>query len=90
MALSDKPPASAVVAAEGNASVVTAMITDIPLSATDIIIALTAQKIRKAFDQVAMQTSIRDLSGGVQFRLGADLQLLKLTRLQEGPRFRMS
>lgn len=90
MTLSNKPPASAVVAAEVNASVAAAMITDIPLSATDIIIALTAQKIRKAFDQVVMQKSIRDLSGGVQFRLGADLQLLKLTRLQEGPRFRMS
>lgn len=77
IALPDKRPASAVLTAEVNASVVVAMITDIPLSATDIIIALTAQKLRKAFDQVAMQISIRDLSRGEQFRLRADLQLLK-------------
>lgn len=60
-------PASATVAAEINLSVAAAVVTDIALSATDIVIALTAQKLRKAFDQVAIEKSIRDLSGGMRF-----------------------
>lgn len=70
-------PAPATVAAEVKPFVAAAKVTDIPLSATDIVIALTAQKLRKEFDQVTVQRSIRDLSGGVQFRLRADLHLLK-------------
>lgn len=73
---SGTPSASDTVAVEAIPSGATAIVTDIPLSATDIVIALTAQKVRKAFDQLSMQRSIRDLSGGVQFLLRTDLQFL--------------
>jgi fatty acid synthase subunit alpha, fungi type len=37
---------------------------DASLSASDVVLALTAQKLKKPFDQVSTQKSIRDLSGG--------------------------
>lgn len=69
----DKSPAPSTPVAKVDASVVASIVTDIPLSATDVVLALTAQKLRKAFDQVSMERSIRDLCGGVQFQLRADL-----------------
>ncbi|GLA79249.1 hypothetical protein AtubIFM56815_000036 [Aspergillus tubingensis] len=49
-------PAAPVVAA--------AAIDDVPLSALDIVLALSAQKLKQPFDQVPLQKCIRDLSGG--------------------------
>jgi fatty acid synthase subunit alpha len=37
---------------------------DSPLSAGDIVLALTAQKLKQPFDQVPTEKSIRELSGG--------------------------
>lgn len=41
-----------------------APVQDSPLSAGDIVLALTAQKLKQPFDQVSTEKSIRDLSGG--------------------------
>lgn len=49
-------PAAPIVAA--------AAVDDVPLSALDIVLALTAQKLKQPFDQVPLQKCIRDLSGG--------------------------
>lgn len=39
-------------------------VADTPLNAADIVLALTAQKLKKGFDQVPTEKSIRELSGG--------------------------
>jgi fatty acid synthase subunit alpha, fungi type len=39
----------------------------IPLSAAHIVLALTAQKLKRAFDNVSMQKTIRELSGGTYY-----------------------
>lgn len=41
-----------------------AAVKDTPLSATDIVLALTSQKLKKAFDNMPLEKSIRELSGG--------------------------
>ena len=41
-----------------------APVIDVPLSALDIILTLTAQKLKRAFDEVPLQKSLRELSGG--------------------------
>lgn len=41
-----------------------ASVPDTPLTAGDLVLALTAQKLKKPFDQVPLDKSIRDLSGG--------------------------
>ena len=38
---------------------------DIPLSAIDVILALTAQKLKRPLDEVSLHKSLRDLSGGI-------------------------
>ena len=38
---------------------------DVPLSATDVILALTAQKLKRPLDEVSLHKSLRDLSGGM-------------------------
>ncbi|PYH87542.1 hypothetical protein BO71DRAFT_393288, partial [Aspergillus ellipticus CBS 707.79] len=43
---------------------VAAAVDDVPLSALDIVVALTAQKLKVPFDQVPLQKCIRDMSGG--------------------------
>ena len=40
---------------------------DVPLSATDIVLAIVASKLKQPFDQVSLQKSIRDLSGGEEY-----------------------
>ena len=45
-------------------SLVVVPVEDSPLSALDIVIALTAQKLKRPFDEVPKEKSIRDLSGG--------------------------
>lgn len=45
-------------------SPVVAPVEDSPLSAVDIVVALTAQKLKQPFDQVPAEKSIRELSGG--------------------------
>lgn len=45
-------------------SPVAVAVEDSPLSAGDIVIALTAQKLKKPFDHVPIEKSIRELSGG--------------------------
>ena len=37
---------------------------DVPLSATDIVLALTGQKLKRPLDEVSIHKSLRDLSGG--------------------------
>ncbi|THC93898.1 hypothetical protein EYZ11_006616 [Aspergillus tanneri] len=52
-------------------------IPDTPLTAGDIVLSLVAQKLKKPFDQVPMDMSIRDLSGGkstLQNELIGDLE----------------
>lgn len=39
-------------------------IEDVPLSATDVVLALVAQKFKQATDELSAEKSIRDLSGG--------------------------
>lgn len=41
-----------------------AAVDDIPMTATDIILAVVAQKLRKQFDQIPISKSIQELSGG--------------------------
>ncbi|OOF94224.1 hypothetical protein ASPCADRAFT_6912 [Aspergillus carbonarius ITEM 5010] len=54
-----------------------ASVPDTPLTAGDLVLALTAQKLKKPFDQVPLDKSIRDLSGGkstLQNELIGDLE----------------
>lgn len=39
-------------------------IEDVPLSATDVVLALTGQKLKRPLDEVSIHKSLRDLSGG--------------------------
>ena len=39
-------------------------ISDTPLTPADVILALTSQKLKKPFDQISIDKSIRELSGG--------------------------
>ncbi|KAI9376435.1 hypothetical protein BJX61DRAFT_538812 [Aspergillus egyptiacus] len=51
---------------------------DLSLSASHIVLALTAQKLRRRFDQISVDKSIRDLSGGkstLQNELTGDLAI---------------
>lgn len=62
-------PASAPVVAAAPAPVVAAAgpaapVEDIPLSALDVVIALSAQKLKKAFDELPLDKSLRDLCAG--------------------------
>ncbi len=45
------------------------VIADVPLSATDVILTIIAHKLRKPFDQILVQKSIRDLSAGKHSKL---------------------
>lgn len=38
---------------------------DVPLSATDVVLALVAQKLKRPLDEVSVHKSLRDLSGGM-------------------------
>ncbi|EEA22510.1 3-oxoacyl-[acyl-carrier-protein] synthase, putative [Talaromyces marneffei ATCC 18224] len=44
--------------------VAAATVDDIPMTATDIVIVVVAQKLRKQFDQIPVTKSIQELSGG--------------------------
>ncbi|PYI04677.1 hypothetical protein BO78DRAFT_347251 [Aspergillus sclerotiicarbonarius CBS 121057] len=59
-------PAAPVAAAPVPAApaAVAAAVDDVPLSALDIVLAISAQKLKQPFDQVPLQKCIRDLSGG--------------------------
>lgn len=46
-------------------NVAAATVDDVPMAATDIIIAVVAQKLRKQFDQIPISKSIQELSGGM-------------------------
>ena len=37
---------------------------DTPLLALDVVIAITSQKVKKSFDELSLEKSLRDLSGG--------------------------
>ncbi|EKG22538.1 Beta-ketoacyl synthase [Macrophomina phaseolina MS6] len=41
-----------------------ALVEDVPLRALDVVIALSAQKLKKAFDELPLDKSLRDLSAG--------------------------
>ena len=43
------------------------LLEDMPLSATDVVLAITAKKLKRPFDEVSLQKSLRDLSGGTVF-----------------------
>ena len=47
------------------APVIAAKATDVPLTATDVVLAIVAMKMKQPFDQVSVQKSIRDLSAGL-------------------------
>ena len=42
---------------------------DVPLSATDVVLAPTGQKLKRPLDEVSIHKSLRDLSGGGKFAL---------------------
>jgi fatty acid synthase subunit alpha len=46
-------------------TIAAATVDDIPMTATDIVIAVVAQKLRKQFDQIPISKSIQELSGGM-------------------------
>ena len=50
--------------ATGATNISATAIEDVPLSATDVILALVAQKLKRPLDEVAVHKSLRDLSGG--------------------------
>ncbi|KAL4919048.1 hypothetical protein BDW62DRAFT_48095 [Aspergillus aurantiobrunneus] len=59
---------------------------DLPLQASHVILAMTAQKLRRRFDQVSVERTIRDLSGGkstLQNELTGDL-VAEFGRVPEG------
>lgn len=41
-------------------------IEDAPLSALDVVLALTGQKLKRPMDEVSLHKSLRDLSGGIK------------------------
>ena len=41
-------------------------IEDAPLSASDVVLALTGQKLKRPMDEVSVHKSLRDLSGGIK------------------------
>ena len=51
--------------ATGATNVSATSIEDVPLSATDVVLALTAQKLKRPLDEVSVHKSLRDLSGGM-------------------------
>lgn len=59
-------PAKAVEAHLGEVSAVAGSVpvADASLSAGQVVLAITAQKLKRAFDQVSTQKTIRELSGG--------------------------
>ena len=61
VAPSPAAPAAPVPAAPAAVAVA---VEDVPLSALDVVLAISAQKLKQPFDQVPLQKSIRDLSGG--------------------------
>ncbi|PYI00540.1 putative 3-oxoacyl-synthase [Aspergillus sclerotiicarbonarius CBS 121057] len=70
-------PAPAPAPAQAPAAAAAASVPDTPLTAGDLVLALTAQKLKKPFDQVPLDKSIRDLSGGkstLQNELVGDLE----------------
>ncbi|CZR60182.1 related to 3-oxoacyl-[acyl-carrier protein] reductase [Phialocephala subalpina] len=56
--------AVATVTASASVSAPAAAAPEIPLSASHVVLALTAQKLKKPFDSVSTQKTIRELSGG--------------------------
>ncbi|KAF7587175.1 hypothetical protein BBP40_007638 [Aspergillus hancockii] len=59
------------------AAVATQAVADIPLSASHIVISMTAQKLRKGFDQISAEKTIAQLAGGkstLQNELIGDLE----------------
>lgn len=46
-------------------TIAAATVDDTPMTATDIVIVVVAQKLRKQFDQIPISKSIQELSGGM-------------------------
>ena len=57
-------PSTAAVAT-GAPSVSADSIEDVPLSATDVVLAITAQKLKRPLDEVSVNKSLHDLSAGM-------------------------
>ncbi|PYH93832.1 hypothetical protein BO71DRAFT_477614 [Aspergillus ellipticus CBS 707.79] len=71
------PPVAAPAAPTLAPAAAAAAVPDTPLTAGDLVLSLTAQKLKKPFDQVPLDKSIRDLSGGkstLQNELVGDLE----------------
>ena len=47
-------------------NVLAKLIDDAPLSVSDVVLALTGQKLKRPVDEVPMHKSLRDLSGGIK------------------------
>ena len=62
--LSATVPRSANVAT-GATNVSANPVEDVPLSATDVVLALVAQKLKRPLDEVSVHKSLRELSGGM-------------------------
>jgi len=63
-AMASVQTAVATVTASASVSAPAAAAPEIPLSASHVVLALTAQKLKKPFDSVSTQKTIRELSGG--------------------------
>lgn len=59
---------------------------EIPLSASHVVLALTAQKLKKPFDAVSTQKTIRELSGGEDYDLRLIGPLLTIYREIHSPK----
>ena len=59
-------PSSATLA-NGTTHVSVTAIEDVPLSATDVILALVAKKLKRPLDELSVHKSLRDLSEGMTF-----------------------
>ncbi|KAI0749711.1 fatty acid synthase [Daedaleopsis nitida] len=72
------PALVAVAAAPAAPSAAAASIEDVPLKATDVLVAIIAQKLKKKVEEVPLSKSIKDLVGGkstMQNEILGDLQL---------------
>lgn len=65
-----------------------ATVDDIPMTATDIVLAVVAQKLRKQFDEIPISKSIQELSGGRSDNMLILERLVTDKIMQENPLYK--
>ena len=71
-----------------SSTMATATVDDTPMTATDIIIAVVAQKLRKQFDEIPITKSIQELSGGMSDNMLILGRLVTNKIMQENPLYK--